>query len=103
MPVENLVLPKKLEDGHDIKLARQAFGEDNNITFEDVLTKFGLMRSANIVMPNLTPPKYRVLYEIYPDKACANETAEQCGLCMEQRIESIGRQIGSGPGGRRRN
>lgn len=47
MPVENLVLPKKLEDGHDIKLARQAFGEDNNITFEDVLAKFGLMRSAN--------------------------------------------------------
>jgi len=65
--------------------------------------ELGLMRGANIVMPNLTPPKYRVLYEIYPDKACANETAEQCSLCLEQRIESIGRRIGSGPGGRRRN
>ena len=28
------------------------------------------MRGANVVMPNLTPPQYRALYEIYPDKAC---------------------------------
>jgi len=98
-----MVLLEKLEDSQDIKLARQALGEDNNMTFEDALAKFGLMRGANIVMPNLTPPKYRVLYEIYPDKACANETAEQCSLCLEQRIKSIGRRIGSGPGGRRRD
>ena len=41
--------------------------------------------------------------DIYPDKACVNETAEQCSLFLEQRIESIGRRIGSGPGGRRKN
>ena len=61
----------------------------------------GLQRGANIVMPNLTPPEYREKYEIYPDKACVNETAEMCRGCLTGRVESIGRVIGSGPGGRR--
>jgi len=63
--------------------------------------ELGLMRGANIVMPNLTPPEYRVKYEIYPDKACVNETAEMCRGCLQGRVESIGRAIGKGPGGRR--
>jgi biotin synthase len=62
----------------------------------------GLQRGANIVMPNLTPPEYREKYEIYPDKACVNETAEMCRGCLTGRVESIGRVVGSGPGGRRR-
>jgi biotin synthase len=57
-----------------------------------------LKAGANIVMPNLTPPKYRELYEIYPDKACVNETAEQCHSCLAARIASVGRCIGTGPG-----
>ncbi len=60
--------------------------------------ELGLMRGANIVMPNLTPPKYRALYEIYPDKACVNETAEQCQHCLRGRIEIIGRHVGTGSG-----
>jgi biotin synthase len=63
----------------------------------------GLMRGANVVMPNLTPPHYRVLYEIYPEKACLNETAEACADCLQSRIGAIGRKIGSGPGGRNRS
>lgn len=63
--------------------------------------ELGLMRGANIVMPNLTPPQYRVLYEIYPAKACIRETADQCQACLARRIHSIGREIGTGPGGRR--
>lgn len=62
--------------------------------------EIGLMRGANIVMPNLTPPKYRVQYEIYPDKACVNETAEECQGCLRGRIATIGRTIGSGQGSR---
>ena len=57
-----------------------------------------LKAGANVVMPNLTPPAYRALYEIYPDKACVNETAEQCHTCLTARIESVGRCIGAGPG-----
>jgi biotin synthase len=63
--------------------------------------ELGLKRGANIVMPNMTPPKYRALYEIYPSKVCIDETAAQCRFCMEGRILSIGRTPGSGPGGRR--
>ncbi len=51
-------------------------------------------------MPNLTPTKYRALYEIYPGKACINETAVQCRYCLESRIDSIRRHIGRGPGSR---
>jgi biotin synthase len=57
-----------------------------------------LKAGANVVMPNLTPPAYRALYEIYPDKACVNETAEQCHHCLAARIASVGRTIGTGPG-----
>jgi biotin synthase len=62
----------------------------------------GLQRGANVVMPNVTPPEYRVMYEIYPDKACANETADMCRGCLGARIRSIGRTVGEGAGGRRR-
>lgn len=65
--------------------------------------ELGLMRGANIVMPNLTPPQYRALYEIYPDKACIQETAGDCHACMKARIRSIGRIPGVGPGGRRKS
>jgi biotin synthase len=60
--------------------------------------ELGLVRGANVVMPNLTPPKYRVLYEIYPNKACISETAETCNSCLHGRIASIGRTVGMGRG-----
>lgn len=62
--------------------------------------ELGLARGANIVMPNLTPVRYRALYEIYPSKACIGETASECAGCLAGRITRIGRQIGRGPGGR---
>lgn len=58
----------------------------------------GLCCGANIIMPNVTPVKYRQMYEIYPAKACIAESAETCNACMIKRIESIGRYIGSGRG-----
>ncbi|MBN2024661.1 MAG: [FeFe] hydrogenase H-cluster radical SAM maturase HydE [Pirellulales bacterium] len=60
--------------------------------------ELGLERGANVIMPNVTPPQYRVHYEIYPNKACLAETAETCGRCVAARIEAIGRAVGVGPG-----
>ncbi len=60
--------------------------------------ELGLQRGANIVMPNLTPPEYRVHYEIYPAKACIRETSDLCNRCITGRIEKIGRRIGKGTG-----
>jgi biotin synthase len=60
--------------------------------------ELGLVRGANVVMPNLTPTKYRALYEIYPDKACIAESGEACHHCLAGRIASLGRQPGQGRG-----
>ena len=60
--------------------------------------ELGLMRGANIIMPNLTPPEHRCKYEIYPAKACLYESAEACNRCVHQRILSMGRTIGHGRG-----
>jgi biotin synthase len=65
--------------------------------------ELGLQRGANVVMPNVTPTKYRKKYMLYPGKACTNETAGQCQKCMHRRIASIGRRIGYGPGSRLKN
>jgi biotin synthase len=62
--------------------------------------ELGLERGANVLMPNLTPMKYRRLYEIYPNKACIAETDVQCKSCLGARIHALGRRIGTGPGGR---
>jgi biotin synthase len=62
--------------------------------------KLGLKAGANVVMPNLTPVKYRSLYQIYPAKACIEESAMDCNQCLRGQIHSIGRFAGQGPGGR---
>jgi biotin synthase len=62
--------------------------------------ELGLQRGANVFMPNLTPLKYRRLYEIYPAKACIAETDVKCFGCLGARIQTIGRHIGRGQGGR---
>ena len=60
--------------------------------------ELGLQRGANVLMPNLTPVKYRRLYQIYPAKACIEETGDACNGCLRARIAAIGRQIGQRPG-----
>ncbi len=62
--------------------------------------KQGLRVGANVCMPNLTPVKYRRLYEIYPAKACIDESATDCNQCLCGQIHSLGRFVGQGPGGR---
>ncbi|MHB1461972.1 MAG: [FeFe] hydrogenase H-cluster radical SAM maturase HydE [Armatimonadota bacterium] len=60
--------------------------------------ELGLMRGANIMMPNVTLSEFRENYQIYPDKACLHETADHCAGCMTNRIAAIGRSIGTGRG-----
>jgi len=63
--------------------------------------ELGLQRGANVFMPNITPLKYRKLYEIYPDKACIAESGDACHRCLNVRMGAIGRHAGHGAGGRR--
>ncbi len=54
---------------------------------------------ANIIMPNLTPTKYREDYLLYEDKPCTDEDAEECKRGLEARIHMAGGQIGYGEWG----
>jgi biotin synthase len=63
--------------------------------------ELGLTRGANVWMPNLTPLKYRELYEIYPGKAAVIDTAEQYHENLLATLATLGRRPGKGPGGRR--
>jgi biotin synthase len=60
----------------------------------------GLQVGANVVMPNLTPVRYRPLYEIYPAKACIEESATDCNQCLRGQIRLLNRFPGRGAGGR---
>ncbi|HBZ67813.1 MAG TPA: [FeFe] hydrogenase H-cluster radical SAM maturase HydE [Bacteroidales bacterium] len=53
-----------------------------------------IMVGSNVIMPNLTPVKYRENYKLYEDKPCIDEEAEQCRSCLEARIHIAGNEIG---------
>jgi biotin synthase len=61
--------------------------------------EMGLLAGANIIMPNITDPKYRRAYQLYAGKPCLDENGDQCRDCLERRIESIGETIGYGARG----
>lgn len=54
---------------------------------------------ANIIMPNITPTKYRENYLLYEDKPCLDEDAEECKRCLEARIHLAGGEVGYGEWG----
>ena len=58
-----------------------------------------LMVGANVMMPNLTPVKYRQDYLLYENKPCLDEEAEECKSCLEARIHMAGDEIGYGEWG----
>ena len=60
----------------------------------------GLSCGANVVMPNFTPIKYRLRYDIYPGKSSRTEADDDDFKRIISEIGSIGRTVGRGPGGR---
>ncbi len=58
-----------------------------------------LLVGANVIMPNLTPVKYRQDYLLYENKPCLDEEAEECKSCLEARIHMAGDTIGYGEWG----
>jgi len=48
---------------------------------------------ANVLMPNITPPKDKKNYLLYPGKICLTESGEQCVACMDLRVAPLGRRI----------
>jgi len=48
---------------------------------------------ANMVMPILTPKKYRVDYQLYEGKPCVDDTEEECKNCLATRIKYAGKDL----------
>ncbi len=55
--------------------------------------EFGLKAGANVLMPNLTPLKYRREYLLYEHKPCLDQEAEETLENLFLRIHKIGEQI----------
>jgi biotin synthase len=53
---------------------------------------------ANVIMPNVTPGRYREDYQLYPNKICLREEPEHCAPCVTALIYAEGRYVASGPG-----
>jgi len=53
----------------------------------------GLKFGANVVMPQITPEKYRKQYLLYEGKPCIDENAELCKACLTRRIEAVDRSV----------
>lgn len=49
---------------------------------------------ANIIMPNITPGKYRNDYALYENKPCVDEEPEECLNCLDVRIQLADGEIG---------
>lgn len=48
---------------------------------------------ANIIMPNITPGRYRDSYKLYDNKPCTDDSAEDCQNCLEARISMADAEI----------
>jgi biotin synthase len=53
----------------------------------------GIKAGANIIMPNITPAKYRKSYKLYENKPCTDDLAEDCQNCLEARTGMAGAEI----------
>lgn len=62
-------------------------------TLDPVGREKALKAGANVMMPNITPVRYREGYLLYEDKPCLDEEAEECKSCLEARIHLAGGKI----------
>ncbi|MGE5544041.1 MAG: [FeFe] hydrogenase H-cluster radical SAM maturase HydE [Bacillota bacterium] len=60
--------------------------------------RLGLTGGANVLMPNITPPEYRRLYEIYPHKAEVTDSPMELYRATIDLIHELGRNIAADPG-----
>lgn len=58
----------------------------------------GLRCGANVVMPNVTPARHRVQYEVYPGKSAPHDDATGCDRRIRALLAGLGRTAGAGRG-----
>jgi biotin synthase len=53
---------------------------------------------ANVLMPNVTPVKYREHYQLYPNKICIKDQPGECAACIAGMVHALGRTIATDAG-----
>lgn len=106
LATDNFSRKAQLELGLKMIAATRLYLQNVNIASTTALQalsptgrELGLQAGANIIMPNITPVKYRDGYQLYNGKPCLDEESEQCQACLEKRVHSIGETIGYGQWG----
>ena len=96
----NELLPKESRFNLSLKMiaALRILMKDINIaattamqTLNPVGREKAIMFGANVIMPNITPLKYRKEYLLYNDKSGIDENYS---LCLDERIKATGNEIG---------
>lgn len=64
-----------------------------NQTIDENGREKAIQAGANVIMPNLTPNKYREEYLIYPDKACVNDKPQECFHSLDLSMRNISHEI----------
>jgi len=54
---------------------------------------------ANVVMPIVTPARWRKEYQLYEGKPCVEDDAPKCARCVDRRVEWAGKTIELGEWG----
>ena len=61
--------------------------------------ELGLKAGANILMPIITIEEHREKYQLYDNKPCIDDNAEECKVCLTGRVSSVGDIVGYGEWG----
>jgi len=63
-------------------------------TIDKIGREKAIQLGANILMPNITPGKYRDSYALYENKPCTDENAADCKNCIDVRVHLVNHQVG---------
>lgn len=61
--------------------------------------ELGLKAGANVIMPIITEGPNRKNYQLYDNKPCIDDNADECKNCLAGRIKSVGDEIAYGEWG----
>jgi biotin synthase len=59
-------------------------------TIDPIGREKGIAAGANVIMPNITPVKYKENYNLYNGKPCLDEEPDQCTSCIDVRVKMAG-------------
>lgn len=62
-------------------------------SIDPVGRELGLLAGANILMPNITPLKYKNSYQLYNNKPCIDEDSAICLRNLKSSVQKIGETI----------